>query len=94
MPFTRGQADVVGADTGREETEDPGDPVTKPAHYTRLNPEPIDVIDAWGLGFYEAQVLKYISRAGYKDPAKHVEDLMKAAFYLHRRIQRLQNGRS
>lgn len=62
-----------------------------PAHYKELSPEPIDVIDSWGLEFYEAQVLKYIARAGRKGgEAKRLEDLEKAAWYLQRRINRLK----
>lgn len=67
------------------------DMVNHPPHYTRLTPQPIDVIEAWGLDFHRAQVLKYISRAGAKDPTKELEDLEKAAFYLNRRINQLRN---
>lgn len=74
--------------------EDAPDVVNAPPHYTRLKPEPIDVIESWGLDFHTAQVLKYISRAGHKDPSKETEDLMKAKFYLERRIARLQKGES
>ena len=66
------------------------DPVNAPPHYTRLSPQPIDVIEAWGLGFHAAQVVKYLSRAGFKDPKKLIEDLEKAAFYLNRWIERLK----
>lgn len=53
-------------------------------HYTALSPEPIDVIEAWGLGFRLANAIKYIARAGRKDPAKTIEDLDKAIAYLKR----------
>ena len=33
--------------------------------------------------------MKYISRAGKKDPAKTVEDLQKAKWYLEREINRI-----
>lgn len=65
------------------------DPVNAPSHYTRLKPEPLDVIEAWGLDFHSGQVVKYIARAGHKDPSKELEDLRKAKFYLERRIKRL-----
>lgn len=63
------------------------DPVNAPEYYTRLSPEPIDVIEAWGLGFHLAQVVKYVARAGHKtmDPT---QDLLKARFYLDRAIGR------
>lgn len=70
------------------------DPVKAPPHYTRLQPEPIDIIDAWNLPFYPAQVLKYIARAGFKDPKKLLEDLKKARFYLERWIQNVENRES
>jgi hypothetical protein len=36
--------------------------------------------------------LKYIVRAGKKDPNKEIEDLKKAQFYLQRRIDNLINN--
>lgn len=47
-----------------------------PEHYNRLNPQPKDVIRAWGLNFNLGSVVKYISRAGHKDDI--VQDLKKA----------------
>lgn len=41
-----------------------------PEHYNRLNPQPKDVIRAWGLNFNLGSAVKYISRA---DP-EHIED--------------------
>lgn len=38
-----------------------------PEHYNRLNPQPKDVIRAWGLNFNLGSAVKYISRAGHKD---------------------------
>jgi len=64
------------------------DPVNAPAHYVRLTPQPIDVIEAWNLPFSEAQVLKYIARAGHK--GDRLTDLRKARFYLDRVIARLE----
>lgn len=62
------------------------DMVNHPPHYANLDPEPIDVIESWELGFHRGQVVKYVARAGKKDPAKTVEDLKKARFYLNRLI--------
>ncbi|MFQ5330071.1 MAG: DUF3310 domain-containing protein [Thermodesulfobacteriota bacterium] len=62
-----------------EITED----LTNPHHYTRLDPEPIDVIEGWGLGFHEANILKYVAR--YKEKGG-IEDLKKAKWYLDRLI--------
>ena len=62
-----------------------------PDHYGgKDNPyEAIKVIEAWGLDFCLGNTLKYISRAGKKDPTKLVEDLKKARWYLTRRINQL-----
>lgn len=67
--------------------------VHHPAHYGGDTAyEVIKVLAAWGL---ERDALlwnavKYIARAGKKDPTKLVEDLEKARFYLDRRIQHLR----
>lgn len=66
------------------------DAVNKPAHYTRGKIETIDVIEDWGLGFCLGNTVKYISRAGHKDPAKELEDLKKARWYLDRHIAMLE----
>lgn len=58
------------------------DPVTNPAHYA-LDPQPLDVIEAWSLGYHEGNILKYIARWREKGG---VQDLRKAAEYLRRLI--------
>jgi len=55
-----------------------------PTHYARLSPQPIEVIEAWKLGFHLGNAVKYIARAGYK--GNRVEDLKKAVWYLERAI--------
>lgn len=66
------------------------DVIERPAHYTYAGDayETIKVIEAWGLGYHLGNAVKYISRAGRKDPAKYVEDLQKAVWYLRREIDR------
>lgn len=66
------------------------DPINHPSHYTSGRFETIDVIEDWQLGFHLGNAVKYISRAGKKDPAKIVEDLKKARWYLDREIARLE----
>lgn len=58
-----------------------------PRHYRELKPEPIDVIEGWGLGFCLGNALKYLARAGRKteDP---IEDLRKMIWYAEREITR------
>lgn len=53
--------------------------------YSQLTPEPIEVIDAWGLNYYEGTVLKYLSRWKRKNG---LEDLEKASWFLERLIER------
>ncbi len=63
------------------------DPVNHPAHYTDGKIEVIDFIEDKALGFHLGNAVKYIARAGKKDPAKRTEDLKKAAWYLNREIE-------
>ena len=62
------------------------DIINKPKHYNFATIEPIDVIEDWQLDFRLANALKYISRAGKKDPSKTKEDLQKAIWYINRYI--------
>lgn len=67
--------------------------VNHPDHYRfgeNNEYEAIKVIDAWELGFSLGNTVKYISRAGKKDPNKELEDLRKAMFYLQHHIEELQ----
>lgn len=63
-----------------------------PEYYKRLDPEPFDVIERWGLTFCLGCAVKYIARAGHKvQPGKgslesSIEDLEKAVVYLRREI--------
>lgn len=70
----------------------PCDPVNHPAHYTDGRIEVIEYIEDKKLGFCLGNAVKYISRAGKKDPAKEVEDLEKAVWYIQRRIKELKDG--
>lgn len=65
-----------------------------PAYYKTGGITPIEVIEAWDLGFCLGNTVKYISRAGRKDASKLVEDLEKARWYLDREIARLKKGES
>ena len=67
--------------------------VNHPNHYVGKdnNYEAIKVIDAWGLGFSLGNTVKYISRAGKKNPTKELEDLKKALWYLNHHIETLED---
>jgi hypothetical protein len=66
--------------------------VNHPSHYGGAeNPyEAIKVINAWELNFELGNTVKYISRAGKKDPNKKIEDLEKAMWYLNYEINKLK----
>jgi len=64
------------------------DPVNHPAHYTDGAIEVIDFIEDKKLPYHLGNAVKYISRAGKKDPAKEIEDLEKAVWYLQRYIRK------
>lgn len=61
--------------------------VSHPAHYNTGKIEVIEFIEDKGLGFHLGNAVKYIARAGKKDPTKHQEDLEKAKWYLEREIE-------
>lgn len=67
--------------------------VNHPDHYGGASNiyEAIKVIDAWQLGFSLGNTVKYISRAGKKNPEKELEDLNKAKWYLEHHIKNLEN---
>ena len=62
-------------------------------HYKNLSPQPIEVIENWGLDFHLANVLKYIARAGKKEGESELKDLEKAKVYLERKILKLNEKR-
>jgi hypothetical protein len=61
------------------------DMVNSPAHYKVGGIETIDFIEAKGLSYNLGNVVKYVTRAGYKGNRK--EDLEKARWYLTREIE-------
>ncbi len=63
-----------------------GDPVSHPAHYQGKGYEVLDIIDDFGLNFNLGNAIKYILRAGNKNPELKEEDLEKALFYLKREV--------
>lgn len=70
------------------------DVVNRPAHYTDGKIEVIEFIEDKKLGFCLGNAVKYIARAGKKDPSKEIEDLKKAEWYIKRRIKELENETS
>lgn len=64
--------------------------VNHPNHYNTGKIEVIDFIDDQQLDFCLGNVVKYIARAGKKDPNKYIEDLKKAKWYLEHEIYKLE----
>lgn len=67
------------------------DNVKNPSYYNRGKIEVWEFIEDQGLDYHTGNAVKYIARAGYKDPSKEVEDLQKAITFLERKIKVL-NG--
>lgn len=67
------------------------DAVNHPAHYCTGQIEVIDYIEDKGFPYHLGNAVKYISRAGRKDPEKTVEDLRKAVWYIERYIKLLES---
>lgn len=65
------------------------DSVNHPAHYNAGKIEVIEAIEDWKLNYHRGNAVKYVARAGKKNPDKEVEDLQKAIWYLNRDIERL-----
>lgn len=65
-----------------------------PKHDASGKIEVIEFIEDKGLGFHLGNVVKYVSRAGKKDPSleKMIEDLKKAEWYLRRFIEISEKG--
>lgn len=74
-----------------QEPPPPNDPVNHPAHYTG-HPSGVECIQITEhMNFCRGNAVKYIWRAGEKGgPAKELEDLEKARWYLDREIERLK----
>lgn len=66
------------------------DNINHPAHYTFGSIEVITAIEDWSLPYHLGNAVKYIARAGRKDPAKTEEDLRKAVWYINRYIGYLE----
>ena len=75
------------------ENRGPSDVVKRPSHYQGAGGlQAIDVIEAFGLQGNKWQAAKYILRAGKKEKNSELQDLKKAAFYINREIENVENG--
>lgn len=71
------------------------DMVVSPKHYTgklaeRLGIEVIDIANALEMNGNRFSILRYVCRAGLKDPAKEIEELEKIKMYAEFEIRLLR----
>ncbi len=66
------------------------DPVNHPSHYTKGKIEVADFIADQKLNFDRGNAVKYVCRAGAKDPEKEIQDLEKAIWYINHEIKTLK----
>lgn len=72
---------------------DKGSAVEHPPYYCAGRIEVIDFIEDQSLGFHLGNAVKYICRAGRKDPLKKKEDIEKAIWYLERHLLMMDRER-
>jgi hypothetical protein len=75
---------------GFRDTDAVTDKVNHPSHYNTGKIEVIEAIEDWKLDYHCGNAVKYVARAGKKDPSKEVEDLQKAIWYLNRKVEKLK----
>lgn len=89
----KGDKTLDGLDAAKDNTKK--DNVNNVAHYG--GDFVMKFINFFKLNFAKGNAVKYIARAGEKDPTKLIEDLEKAQWYLNWEINRLKeeknNGR-
>ena len=80
---------VQAADVAQEEANEASDAIN-PAHYQGFSngAQVIDITE--NLNFNRGNAVKYLARAGAKDPAKEIEDVKKAIWYAQRELVRLE----
>lgn len=71
-------------------TDSVNDPVNHPTHYTKGKIEVADFIADQKLNFDRGNAVKYVCRAGSKDPDKEIQDLEKAIWYINHEIKTLK----
>ena len=68
----------------------PNDSVNHPSHYNKGKIEVADFIADQKLNFDRGNAVKYVCRAGSKDPDKEIQDLEKAIWYINHEIKMLK----
>lgn len=83
-----GEFEIELATEGEPETEE--DVVNHPRHYTAYGVEIIKITE--NMSFCRGNAVKYIARAGLKNPDKELEDLEKGLWYLNREVARMKEA--
>ena len=80
---------VQAANVAQEETNEKPDAINPP-HYQGFSngAQVVDITEH--LNFNRGNAVKYLARAGAKDPAKEIEDIKKAIWYAQRELVRLE----
>ena len=80
---------VEAANVAQEEANEKPDAINPP-HYQGFSngAQVIDITE--NLNFNRGNAVKYLARAGAKDPAKEIEDIKKAIWYAQRELVRLE----
>ena len=81
---------VDATKSGRIIVNSGNNPVNHPFHYNKGKIEVWDFISDQGLNFDRGNAIKYICRAGTKDPDKEIQDLKKAIEYINHEIKMLK----
>ena len=81
---------VEATDVAQEEANEVPADAINPAHYQGFSngAQVIDITE--NLNFNRGNAVKYLARAGAKDPAKEIEDIKKAIWYAQRELVRLE----
>lgn len=67
------------------------DNVSNPDHYTQYPMEVIELTEH--MNFCRGNAVERIALAGFEDPSKEIEDLLKAEWYIRREIERLKKDK-
>ena len=83
---------VEAANVAQEEANEVPDAIN-PTHYQGFSngAQVVDITEH--LSFNRGSAVKYLARAGKKDPAKEIEDLEKSLWYTQRELDRLKGLR-
>ena len=89
-PAYNTRPDLWTAEECDSKAEMVSDFVNHPSHYNKGKIEVADFIADQKLNFDRGNAVKYVCRAGSKDPDKEIQDLEKAIWYINHEIKMLK----